>query len=83
MSAVVDRGLPAAAPRRPIPPFTAEHEELRREIRAFVEGELRPHAPEWEEAHWFPPTRSFGLLAERGAVLGLKFERTGGQPSRR
>jgi hypothetical protein len=27
---------------RPVPPFTEAHEALRGEIRAFVEGELRP-----------------------------------------
>ena len=27
---------------------------LREEIRAVVEGELRPHADEWEAARWFP-----------------------------
>jgi acyl-CoA dehydrogenase len=40
-------------------------------MRAFIEEELRPHAPEWEAAEWFP-NEVFGLLAERG-WLGLKF----------
>src|SRR4051812_40697995 len=40
-------------------------------MRAFVERELRPHAPEWESARWFPTT-VFGRLAERG-WLGLKY----------
>jgi len=48
------KGLPDAAPRRPIPPFTDEHEDLREAIRGFVENELRPHAREWEDARWFP-----------------------------
>ena len=34
----------------PVPPFTERHEALRAEIRAFVEGELRPRAAEWEAA---------------------------------
>ncbi|MFL5819346.1 MAG: acyl-CoA dehydrogenase family protein [Solirubrobacteraceae bacterium] len=77
-SALADRGLPSAAPRRPIPPFTEEHEEFRAAVRRFVETELRPHAPEWEEARWFPD-EVFHRLAERG-YLGLKFEeRYGGQ----
>ena len=42
-------------------------------MREFVVGELRPHAPEWEAAHWFPD-EVFGWCAERG-YLGLRFER--------
>jgi acyl-CoA dehydrogenase len=60
-----------AAPRRPLPPFTAEHERLRREIRTFVASELRPHAAEWERARWFPD-EVFARMAERG-LLGLKY----------
>jgi acyl-CoA dehydrogenase len=55
----------------PVPPFTARHEALRAEIRAFVEAELRPHADEWEAARWFP-NDVFAQLAERG-WLGLKY----------
>jgi acyl-CoA dehydrogenase len=54
-----------------IPPFTAEHEELRAEIRQFVATELRPHAAEWEEAEWFP-NEVFHRMAQRG-LLGLKY----------
>jgi len=59
------------AARAPVPPFTARHEALRAEMRAFVEAELRPRAAEWEEARWFPD-EVFGWLAERG-WLGLKY----------
>ena len=34
--------------------FTEEHEMLRRQVRAFVEKELAPHADEWERAKEFP-----------------------------
>lgn len=34
--------------------FTAEHEALRRTARQFVENELNPNIPEWEEAGRFP-----------------------------
>lgn len=34
--------------------FTAEHEALRRTARQFVQNELNPHIPEWEEAGRFP-----------------------------
>ena len=65
-------GLSAAAgPRRPIPPFTDEHEQFRETVRRFVERELRPHAREWEDAHWFP-NEVFTKLAAQG-YLGLKY----------
>jgi acyl-CoA dehydrogenase len=72
------KGLPDAAPRRPIPPFTEEHEDLREAIRRFVERELRPHAQEWEDARWFP-NDVFTRMAELG-YLGLKYpEEYGGE----
>jgi acyl-CoA dehydrogenase len=51
------------------PPFTAEHERLRAQMREFVLTRLRPHADEWEEAGWFP-NEVFRWLAEAG-YLGL------------
>ena len=63
---------------RPIPPFTDEHEDLRKAIRGFIERELRPHAQEWEDARWFPD-EVFTRMAELG-YLGLKYpEELGGQ----
>jgi acyl-CoA dehydrogenase len=64
-------GAGAALKRRPIPPFTEEHEEFRAAVRRFVETELYPHSREWEEARWFP-NEVFGRLAELG-YIGLKF----------
>jgi acyl-CoA dehydrogenase len=49
----------------PPPPFTAETEAFRAELRDFITRELRPRAPEWEEARWFPD-EVFGWFAERG-----------------
>jgi acyl-CoA dehydrogenase len=60
-----------ATARRPIPPFTEEHEEFRAAVRRFVLTELQPHAREWEEARWFP-NDVFKRLAELG-YIGLKF----------
>jgi len=60
-----------AAPRRPIPPFTPEHEEFRAAVRSFVERELRPHVRAWEEARWFP-NEVFARCAQLG-YLGLKY----------
>jgi acyl-CoA dehydrogenase len=71
VSALADKGLPEAASRRALPPFGAEHEGLRQEIRGFVAEELRPHASEWEAAQWFP-NEVFQRMAELG-LLGLKY----------
>ncbi|HLM27755.1 MAG TPA: acyl-CoA dehydrogenase family protein [Thermoleophilaceae bacterium] len=70
----------AAVPqaRRPLPPFTPEHEELRESVRRFVANELRPHAMQWEDAEWFPD-EVFAKLAAVG-FLGLKYpEELGGE----
>jgi acyl-CoA dehydrogenase len=64
-------GAQGATARRPIPPFTEEHEEFRSAVRRFVRERLAPHANEWEEARWFP-NDVFGWLAEQG-YIGLKF----------
>ena len=65
-SHLADRaGIGAAAPARPLPPFTEEYEALRRRCGAFVESELAPHAAEWEEARWFPDS-VFPRVAEQG-----------------
>lgn len=78
MSALADKGLPPAAPRRTLPPFGDEHGQLRDSIRRFVAAELRPHASEWEQARWFP-NDVFTRMAELG-YLGLKYpEEWGGQ----
>jgi len=72
------KGVPAARPSQPIPPFTEEHEQLRESVRRFVANELRPHATEWEDARWFPD-EVFPKLAEVG-FLGLKYpEALGGE----
>ena len=61
----------SSGPRQPVPPFTDEHEQFRESVRRFVEHELRPHATEWERAHWFP-NEVFTKLAAQG-YLGLKY----------
>ena len=52
-------------------PFSEEHEELRKSIRAFVEAELAPHAAEWEKNKDFPDS-VFTRLGELG-YLGLAY----------
>ncbi|MGQ9758240.1 MAG: acyl-CoA dehydrogenase family protein [Actinomycetota bacterium] len=51
--------------------FTPEHEMLRQSVREFVEGELVPHADEWEAEGMFPDW-VFRRLGELG-YLGLHF----------
>jgi acyl-CoA dehydrogenase len=61
-----------------IPPFTEEHEALRESLRTFVEREIRPHAPAWEEAEEFP-LELFTRMGELG-LLGIGYpEEYGGQ----
>jgi alkylation response protein AidB-like acyl-CoA dehydrogenase len=56
---------------RSSPPFTAEHDMLRRTIRAFVEKEITPHVAAWEDAGHIPRElwRRLGALG----LLGLEF----------
>jgi acyl-CoA dehydrogenase len=51
--------------------FTEEHNMLRQSVREFVNGELVPHADEWEEEGFFPDS-VFKRLGELG-YLGLHF----------
>lgn len=51
--------------------FHPEHDDLRREVRAFVERELVPHAEEWERAESFP-REVFRRVGELG-FFGMKF----------
>ena len=64
-------GVEPSGVRKPIPPFTEEHEQFRAAVRRFVETELFPRSAEWEDAHWFP-NEVFGWLAQQG-YIGLKF----------
>ncbi len=60
-----------ATRRRPLPPLTEAHEELRLRIRAWVAAELTPHVEAWEQAGSFPDD----VIRRCGAAgwLGLKF----------
>jgi acyl-CoA dehydrogenase len=53
------------------PLFTAEHEMLRRTIRAFVEKDVTPHVDAWEDAGRIPRDL-WRRLGELG-FLGLEF----------
>ncbi len=53
------------------PVFSAEHEMLRKAIRAFVEREIVPHVDAWEEAGRIP--KSFWRRLGELGFLGLDF----------
>jgi acyl-CoA dehydrogenase len=64
--------------RAVLPPFGAEHEELRETVARFVAAEIAPHVDVWERAKEFPRDL-YRRCAELG-FLGQKFpERHGGQ----
>jgi acyl-CoA dehydrogenase len=62
---------PETGYRAPVPPFQAEHEDFRSEVREWLDAELRPHVDEWERAEWTDQA-AFGKLADRG-WLGLTY----------
>jgi alkylation response protein AidB-like acyl-CoA dehydrogenase len=51
--------------------FNQEQEQLRKTVRAFAEGEIRPHVMAWDEAQHFPVDvfRKLGALGVLGAVF--------------
>jgi alkylation response protein AidB-like acyl-CoA dehydrogenase len=51
--------------------FTDEQQQLRRSVREFAEGEVRPHVMEWDEASHFP-IEIMPKLGEMG-LLGVIF----------
>ena len=50
--------------------FTHEHEELRRNLRRFIDNEINPFVDAWEEAEIFPAHELFRKLGKLG-FLGL------------
>jgi len=59
--------------------FTAEHEQFRKSVRAFVESEINPNVDKWEEERIFPAHELFPKLADIGG-FGLEYdEKYGGQ----
>jgi citronellyl-CoA dehydrogenase len=50
--------------------FTHEHEELRRNLRHFIDHEINPRVDEWEQAEIFPAHEVFKKLGRLG-LLGL------------
>ena len=55
------------------PPWTDEHEMIRRTVRQFTEERLYPHRAEWDkQGHW-PAREIFKEMAELG-LLGIKVD---------
>jgi len=50
--------------------FTSEHEELRRNLRRFIDNEINPHVDEWEAAGTFPAHALFKKMGDLG-FLGI------------
>jgi acyl-CoA dehydrogenase len=55
----------------PSPYFREEHELLRAQVRRFVESEVKPHAPQWEE-QGFVPRPVLRRMGELG-FLGIRY----------
>ena len=50
--------------------LTHEHEELKRNLKRFIDDEINPHVDEWEAAEQFPAHEVFRKLGQLG-LLGL------------
>lgn len=53
------------------PPFTEEHELLRKTVRDFVLNELTPHRHEWDAAEDWPAREKLKKMADLG-LLGIR-----------
>lgn len=60
--------------------FTEEHEQLRQEIRTFIEQEITPNVQEWEEEGIFPKSL-FKKLGDKG-YIGLRYPKSVGGEGR-
>ena len=58
--------------------LTHEHEELKRNLKRFIEDEINPHVDEWEAEEKFPAHEVFGKLGELGYLGLTKPEAYGG-----
>ncbi len=54
------------------PPFTEEHDLLRKSVREFVMRELHPHRKEWDDAGEWPAREVLKKMAGMG-LLGIRF----------
>ncbi|MDG2114701.1 MAG: acyl-CoA dehydrogenase family protein, partial [Actinomycetota bacterium] len=52
---------------------TPEHDAFRTMVRNYVEREINPHIPKWEEAEIMPLHEVFADMAKLG-MIGLEYE---------
>ena len=48
--------------------LTHEHEELKRNLKRFIDDEINPHVDEWEAAEIFPAHEVFKKMGSLGSV---------------
>ena len=58
--------------------LTHEHEELKRNLKRFIDDEINPHVDEWEKAEIFPAHEVFKKLGNLGYLGLTKPEAYGG-----
>ena len=58
--------------------LTHEHEELKRNLKRFIDDEINPHVNEWEKAEIFPAHEVFKKLGNLGYLGLTKPEAYGG-----
>ncbi len=58
--------------------LTHEHEELKRNLKRFIDDEINPHVDEWEKAEIFPAHEVFKKLGALGYLGLTKPEAYGG-----
>jgi citronellyl-CoA dehydrogenase len=62
----------------PLSPYTEQHDQFRKTVRAFAEKELAPHIEEWERAEIFPAHEVFKRAGELGIFAAHYPEDKGG-----
>ncbi|MCA9565468.1 MAG: acyl-CoA dehydrogenase family protein, partial [Myxococcales bacterium] len=58
--------------------FTEQHKQLRQTVRRFVDQEINPHVPEWEDNPPFPAHELFKKMGDIGLLGVTKPEEYGG-----
>src|SRR4029078_4010149 len=60
--------------------LSREHEEFRRVVREFAEGEIAPHAAQWDREHHFPVdvVQQMGKLGLMGLTAREEYGGAGG-----
>jgi citronellyl-CoA dehydrogenase len=58
--------------------WTHEHDELRRNLKRFIDAEINPHVDEWEAAEIFPAHEVFKKMGDLGFLGLTKPESAGG-----